>query len=125
MDNILHGLKGVVCHMDDILIFGKNKHEHDARLKKVLDRLSQSGLTLNPEKFEFSKWQLDYLGQVINAEGVKKDPAKVKEILSMPNVRWFLGMVNQLMKSVPILAEKSKPLRDLLWKDVSWTWGKD
>ena len=111
--------------MDDILIFGKNKHEHDARLKKVLDRLSQSGLTLNPEKFEFSKWQLDYLGQVINAEGVKKDPAKVKAILSMPNVRWFLGMVNQLMKSVPILAEKSKPLRDLLWKDVSWTWGKD
>ena len=45
----------MVCHMDDIFIFGKDKHEHDARLKKVLDRLSQSGLTLNPEKFEFSK----------------------------------------------------------------------
>ena len=50
MDNILHGLQGVVCHIDDILIFGKDKYEHDARLKKVLGRLSQSGLTLNPEK---------------------------------------------------------------------------
>ena len=55
MDNFLHGLQGLVCHMDDILIFGKDKHEHNARLKKVLDRLSQSGLTFNPEKMEFSK----------------------------------------------------------------------
>ena len=116
--------------MDDILIFGKDKHEHDARLKKVLDRLSQSGLALSPEKFEFSKRQLDYLGQVINAEGVKKDPAKVKAILdmkepdSMPDVKRFLGTVNQLVKFVPNLAEKSKPLRDVLRKDVSWTWGK-
>ena len=53
--------------MDDILIFGKDKHEHDARLKKVLDRLSQSGLALSPEKFEFSKRQLNYLSQAINA----------------------------------------------------------
>ena len=116
--------------MDDILIFGKDKHEHDARLKKVLDRLSQSGLALSPEKFEFSKRQLDYLGQVIDTEGVKKDPAEVKAILdvkepeNVPDVRGFLGMVNQLMKFVPNLAEKSKPLRDVLRKDVSWTWGK-
>ena len=130
MDNILHGLQGEVCHMDDILIFGKDKHEHDARLKKVLDRLSQSGLALSPEKFEFSKRQLDYLGQVIDTEGVKKDPAEVKAILDVKepenvrDVRRFFGMVNQLMKFVPNLAEKSKPLRDVLRKDVSWTWGK-
>ena len=55
MDNILHGLQGVVCHIDDILIFGKDKQEHDARLKKVLDSLSQSSLTLDPEKFASSK----------------------------------------------------------------------
>ena len=131
MDNILHGLQGVVCHIDDILIFGKDKYEHDARLKKVLGRLSQSGLTLNPEKFEFYERQVDYLGQVIDAEGVKNDPAKVKAILdrkdpeSVPDVRRILGMVNQLMKFVPNLAEKSKPERNLLRKGVSWTRGKD
>ncbi|KAL8599835.1 hypothetical protein ACOMHN_038408 [Nucella lapillus] len=76
MDHILYGLEGVLCHMDDILIFGKNKVEHDARLKLVLDRLSASGLTLNVDKFEFAKTQLEYFGQVINADGVQKDPAK-------------------------------------------------
>ena len=55
-------------------------------------------------------------------------PAEVKTILdmkepdSMPAIRWLLGI---LMKFVPNLAEKSKPLKDLLQKDVSWSWGKD
>ena len=62
MDAILQGLDGVVCHMDNILVFGRDKAEHDARLRKVLDRLSQAGLTLNLEKFEFAKTQLEYLG---------------------------------------------------------------
>ena len=70
------------------------------------------------------------MGQVIDTEGVKKDPAEVKAILDVKepenvrDVRRFFGMVNQLMKFVPNLAEKSKPLRDVLRKDVSWTWGK-
>ena len=51
MDNILHGLQGVVCHMDYILISGRDKDEHDARLKKVLDRLSQSGLNSTLRSF--------------------------------------------------------------------------
>ena len=41
------------------------------------------------------------------------------------DVRRFLGMVNQPMKFMPNLADKSKPLRDLLCKDVAWTWGPD
>ncbi|KAL8584885.1 hypothetical protein ACOMHN_037588 [Nucella lapillus] len=131
MDTILQGLAGVVCHIDDILVFGKDKPEHDARLWKVLDRLLQAGLTLNSRKCEFAKTQLDYLGQVIDPNGVRKDPAKAKAIVEMRqpenvgDVRRFLGMVNQLMKFVPNLADKSKPLRDLLHKDVAWTWGPD
>lgn len=131
MDTILQGLDGVVCHMDDILVFGKDKAEHDARLRKVLDRLSQAGLTLNSEKFEFAKTQLEYLGQVIDSSGIRKDPTKVKAIVEMKepqntgDVRRFLGMVNQLMKFVPNLADKSKPLRDLLRKDAAWIWGQD
>ncbi|KAL8625371.1 hypothetical protein ACOMHN_044514 [Nucella lapillus] len=131
MDTILQGLAGVVCHIDDILVFGKDKTEHDARLWQVLDRLLQAGLTLNSRKCEFAKTQLDYLGQVIDPNGVRKDPAKAKAIVEMRqpenvgDVRRFLGMVNQLMKFVPNLADKSKPLRDLLIKDVAWTWGPD
>ena len=88
--------------MDDILVYAKDKAEHDARLKMVLDRLQESGVTLNSSKFEFAKTQLQYLGQVIDAEGVKKDLKKVKAIVEMKEpeevaeVRRFLDMVNQI-----------------------------
>ena len=54
MDQELVGLEGVVCHMDDILVIGRNQAEHDQRLASVLDRIAKSGLTLNPDKCKFS-----------------------------------------------------------------------
>lgn len=50
MSEILAGLPGVVNLMDDILIFGNSKEQHDARLSKVLARLVQSNVTLNKAK---------------------------------------------------------------------------
>ena len=46
---------GVVCLMDDILVHGKTQAQHDERLVKVLNRLQESGLTLNSEKCTFSQ----------------------------------------------------------------------
>ena len=128
MDKELTGLQGVLCHMDDILVIGKDKQEHDDRLVKVLNRLKASGITLNHEKCVFSTNRLHYLGQVIGPDGISKDPKKVKAIIEMPDpkdvpdVRRFLGMVNQQMKFLPNLAEITKPVRDLLKKDSEWTW---
>ena len=66
MDRELSGLDGVVCHLDDILVVGRNQREHDQRLKAVLDILTKSGLTLNMEKCVFSQTKLSYLGQIID-----------------------------------------------------------
>ena len=124
MDKELTGLQGVFCHMDDILMIGQNKTEHDERLVKVLQRLKDSGITLNPDKCLFSTSRLQYLGQVIDSDGIRKDPAKVKAITELPepkdvpDVRRFLGMVNQQIKFLPNLAEMTKPIRDLLKKDT-------
>ena len=46
---------GVVCLMDDILVYGKSQAQHDDRLVKVLCRLKVSGLTLNSDKCKFSQ----------------------------------------------------------------------
>ena len=86
-------------------------------------------LTLNLEKCLFSQSRLQYLGQIIDSEGIRKDPSKVKAIADMAepqdiaSLRCFLGLVNHLMKFCPNLAEKTKPLRDLLKKDSAWVWG--
>ena len=128
MDKELTGLQGMLCHMDNILVLGRNKEEHDEHLVKVLQRLKDSGITLNPDKCLLSTSRLQYLGQVIDSDGIRKDPAKVKAITELPepkdvpDVRRFLGMVNQQMKFLPNLAEMTKPIRDLLKKDTEWIW---
>ena len=62
MGEELAGLEGVVCHMDDILVVGRNQAEHDQRLASVLDRIAKSGLTLNPDNCKFFQKRIEYLG---------------------------------------------------------------
>ena len=50
MNRLLEGLDGVLCHMDDVLIFASSEAEHATRLKLVLERLQNAGVTLNREK---------------------------------------------------------------------------
>ena len=120
MSVLLDGMEGIVCLMDDILVYGRTQEEHDDRLLKVLRRLEAAGLTLNRDKCEFSKSQVKYLGQIVDQTGVRPDCAKVKAIQEVPtpknvgDIRRFLGMVNQLGKFSPNLSEKTRPLRDLL-----------
>ena len=131
MSQILTGLKGVICHIDDVLIFGSNQAEHDDRLCAVLDRLAKAGVTLNIEKCVFGQSQIKFLGHLIDKEGIRSDPDKVAAItkLETPNnitqLRRIMGMVNQLGKFSPNLSEMSKPLRELLSPKSAWSWGPD
>ena len=44
MSDILEGLDGVICRMDEILTHGRKHMEHDARVRAVLFRLQRAGL---------------------------------------------------------------------------------
>ena len=128
MSEILQGLNGVVCLVDDILVYGNTQEEHNTHLITVLQRIKDAGLTLSKEKCEFNQTHIKYLGQVIDKTGVHPDPDKVHAILKMKpptnirELRQFLGMVNQLSKFSPFLADQSKPLRDLLSTKNQWVW---
>lgn len=61
ISQIIAGEKGALCHADDILVYGKDKKEHDERLQEVLKRCEKAGLTLN-EKCEFSVEKVKFLG---------------------------------------------------------------
>ena len=124
------GLPGVLCMMDDIVIFGGSREEHDARVKAVLKRLEENGVTLNFGKCDFAKSSVSYLGHVVSAQRIEADPAKVQAIMEMEpptnvgDIRRFLGMADQLGKFSSKLATITKPLRDLLSKHNQWTWGQ-
>ena len=129
MSTILDNLPGVLCLMDDILIFGKDQKEHDARLTTALERIQAAGVTLNKDKCEFNKTSLTFLGHTIDGKGISPDPQKTAAISKMASpkstteLRRFMGMVNQLGKFSPRIAELSKPMRELLSNKRAWNWG--
>lgn len=53
MSNILSGLPGIVCHIDDILIYKKDQAEYDIRLRAALEAIKNAGLTLDHDKCMF------------------------------------------------------------------------
>ena len=130
MGHILEDMEGVLCQTDDVLVFGKSQAEHDTRVTTVLNRIQAAGATLNPDKCEFGKTCLKFLGHVIDQSGIRADPDKTAAIMGMqppttvPELRRFMGMVNQLGKFTPRLTDLTQPLRELLSKSKSWTWGQ-
>ena len=125
---VTEGLEGVVCHIDDVLVWGRTQAEHDDRLHAVLEKIQKAGITLNIEKCDLSRSEVSFLGHVVSASGISPDPVKTEAVKRMQEpttvseVRSFLGMVNQLGKFIPQLAERDKPLRDLLSKKNCWMW---
>ena len=87
MNNILRGMEGVLCHMDDILIFGNTQEEHDTRLHKVLQKLQSQGVTLNRQKCEFSRRRLTFLGHIIDEKGISPDPQKTNAVQEMKHLQ--------------------------------------
>ena len=78
------------------------------------------------EKCAFPQTRLQYLGRIIDSEGVRKDHSKVNAFVEphdIVDLSFFLGLVNHLMKFCPNLAKKTKYLRDWLKKESAWVWG--
>jgi len=128
MNEILANTEGAVCLIDDVLVYGSTQSEHDQRLITVLRKLSEAGLTLNKEKCVFNTTSIKFLGQLVDNTGVKADPDKIRAIqglkppTNVSELRRFLGMINQLSKFAPNLADKTKPLRELLSTKSQWKW---
>ena len=87
MDKILQGLQGAHCYLDDLLVTGKDESEHLQNLDKVLTRLQEAGMKLHPNKCEFMKKSVEYLGHRIDKEGLHPSDAKVEAITNAPDPR--------------------------------------
>ena len=129
MDRILQGLP-VACYLDNILVAGKSKEEHDQRLEQVLQRLAQSGIHLQKEKCWFCQTQVEYLGHCVDATGIHPTEKKLTAIKEAPvptdttQLRAFIGLMNYYAKFIPHISTELTPLYKLLEKDQKWIWSE-
>ncbi|GJR49343.1 putative reverse transcriptase domain-containing protein [Tanacetum coccineum] len=72
--------KFVIVFIDDILIYSKNKKEHEEYLKAVLEFLKKEKLYAKFSKCEFWIPNVKFLGHVIDSQGIHVDPAKIESI---------------------------------------------
>lgn len=122
------GLDGVKTFIDDLLVFGYTREEHDRNLESVLKRAEAEGIKFNLEKCKIGLTEITYLGHKFSAEGISPDTKKVEAIVGMPrpanrkDLERFLGLVNYMGKFIKGLATIAQPLRLLLQKEVAWHW---
>ena len=131
MDNILQGVPGVVCYIDDILVTGDTDAEHLRNLELVLLRLRKHGVKLKKSKCRFMQDSVEYLGHRLDSEGQHPTDDKLRAVIDAPTpknvqqLRSFLGLLNYYCKFVPNLASILYPLNQLLQKNHKWSWTQD
>ena len=128
INNVLraHLDRTVIAYLDDILIYSENESQHVEHVQEVLSCLSQARLLLKPEKCEFHRKAVEFLGYIISTVGVQMSPEKIKAALEWPvpedvkGVQGFLGFVNFNRMFIKDYSKKALPLTEVTKKDVGF-----
>lgn len=128
VQQIFDGMEGVGVFLDDVVVWGATRAEHDERLRKVMAQARKTGMKLNKQKCQFGVRDITYLGDRLSAAGIQPDPEKVKAIKEMPQpkdkteLQRALGLVNYVGRFIPNLSANTKTLRSLLESGTEWRW---
>jgi hypothetical protein len=130
MNTVMSGLSGFKCYvfMDDIILFDTNLELHNQKLKTIFDRLSDFNLKLQPEKCQFLRKEMGFLGHFVSQDGLQPEEAKVKAVNDFPTpknarqIKSFLGLAGYYRKFIKNFATISEPLVKLLRKDLKFKW---
>ncbi|CAB0017172.1 unnamed protein product [Nesidiocoris tenuis] len=131
MDKVLDGIEGVACYLDDVMVTGRSLEEHLDTLNTVLKRLEAEGIRVNPQKCKWLQRSVEYLGHIVDREGIHPTKAHVEAIRDMPapknlkELRSFIGTVNYYSRFVPQFQSICAPLHRLNRKGSHWQWTQE
>ena len=106
----------VVVYLDDILIYSTDEATNREQVREVLHRLHKHGLFAKPEKCEFYKEKIKFLGYLLSPQGLTMDPAKIQVILDWPeprrvkDIQSFLGFANFYRRFIYNFSDLTVPL---------------
>ena len=114
--------------VDDLLMHDATYGAHLSHMIAVLRRCRETGIMINPRKFQFARRTLDYCGYQISDQGYTVDDRKLQVISAFPrpenltDLRSFMGLTNQLAGFSADIAGAAQPLRDLMQQHTVWRW---
>ena len=121
----------VIVYIDDILILSNSFEEHMELVQKVLSTLNNHNIKLNPEKCQWFRPEVDFLGHHVSRTGITKQQKYIDKVDKFPRpetirqLREFLGLVNFQRKFVPNCSQIQQPLSQLTGgkgnKRLTWT----
>ncbi|GJV51178.1 putative nucleotidyltransferase, ribonuclease H [Tanacetum coccineum] len=123
--------KFVIVFIDDILIYSRNKEEHANHLRIILELLRKEKLYAKFSKCDFWIHIVQFLGHLIDNQGLHVDPAKIEAVknwtsLTTPTeVRQFLGLAGYYRRFIKGFSKIAKPLTKLTQKNKSYIWGEE
>ena len=130
METVLRGMQWerAVLYLDDIIVFSNNAQQHMERLEEVFQRLKTANLTLKPSKCRFFQKKVEFLGHIVDEQGIHTDPKKVSAVAAwetpkrVKDVRAFLGLTGYYRRFIKDYGKIAKPLHHLTEKDQTFNW---
>ncbi|GKE74880.1 putative reverse transcriptase domain-containing protein [Tanacetum coccineum] len=110
--------KFIIVFTDDILIYSKNKQEHAEHLKLILELLKKEQLYAKFSKCEFWIPKVQFLGHVIDSQGIHVDPAKIESVKDWASPK-SAGYYRRFIEGFSKIA---KPMTKLTQKKIKFEW---
>ena len=120
-----------VVFIDGILVYSKNKEEHEKHLHVILQTLRENQLFSKLNKCEFWLDQNFFLGHVVSKDGISVDQSKVEALLSwksptiVSEIKRFWGMAGYYRRIIEGFSKISLPLTGLAQKNAKFLWSKE
>ena len=82
VEKVLVGLtwKKRVPYLDNIMIFSSGPEEHLERLRLVFERFRAHNLKIHPDKGDFFRMKVQFLGHIVSKDGLEVDPSKTEAV---------------------------------------------
>ena len=128
MKGILKDFPFTIAYLDDIIIFSKTPQEHLSHICMVFEKLRTANLSMKKSKCNFFLKEIQYLGHILSATGIRPLPSKTHAIQHMNSptmpkqVRAFLGLVGYYRKFIKGFTKIAKPLTLLTRQQVKFKW---